>query len=287
MTMIGIVAYNKLKPEDTEYHPTEVTRTGHYYYHHGFKTRAKIKEGWFPYYEYTTNSIGCKASSKKRVKKNAKKRRVVFIGDSFTEGIGVLHENTFVGHIETHYPEMEILNGGVASYSPKLDYLKAKYFLEALKLKIDKIIVYTGPDDIYDEFVYCPVRFHEVRNFQRKHRRDANTDIRSVSVPDSLICTNDIIQTDLRGSESTTQYMLSYASDEEVFQKWGRDGGKLATMHMKLLHDLCLKHDVDLAIAIYTWPQLMKKDIHLDNNYTRLWRDFASNHDITLIDHYR
>ena len=80
--------------------------------------------------ELITNSIGCKSDKKNLVaQRSQRNNRVLLIGDSFTEGVGVAYENTFAGILDRYYPNVEVLNGGVSTYSPKLDYLKAKFFV--------------------------------------------------------------------------------------------------------------------------------------------------------------
>ena len=77
-----------------------------------------------------TNNLGFKDKTNRNVE--FKENNILFIGDSFTEGVGVEYQNTFVGIIENNIKSVsnkyEILNAGVVSYSPivilsKLNYL--------------------------------------------------------------------------------------------------------------------------------------------------------------------
>ena len=140
------------------------SRIPHSYYHHGLESGIRVKDVWGDEkYTLVTNSLGCKSDQKHRITAVSEKdKRVLFIGDSFTEGVSLPFDKTFVGIIDKKYAHVEVLNGGISSYSPKLDYLKARYLIEEMGLTIDKIIVYTGPDDIYDEFRYCSFRIDEV-----------------------------------------------------------------------------------------------------------------------------
>ena len=56
------------------------------------------------------------------------KYRVLLVGDSHTEGVGLDYDNTFANHIASLHPEIDILNAGVVSYSPKIIFSESKLF---------------------------------------------------------------------------------------------------------------------------------------------------------------
>jgi hypothetical protein len=73
------------------------------------------------------------------------------VGDSFTEGVGVPYEETFVG-LGSAFPNLDVLNAGVSDYGPSVYYLKTKYLLD-LGLQVNEIIVYVDISDVADEAV--------------------------------------------------------------------------------------------------------------------------------------
>jgi hypothetical protein len=83
------------------------------------------------------------------------KPRIVFLGDSFTEGLGVPWGETFVGRIaEALEPKgIEVLNAATASYSPLLYYDKMKYWIEQ-GLVFDELVVFVDISDVRDELAY-------------------------------------------------------------------------------------------------------------------------------------
>ena len=95
-------------------------RTADPYFHHGLLPNREAKNIWgdriFPVY---TNSLGFKDQSCREIALTTDKKRIVFIGDSFTESMGMTWEESFAGMIADKLPETEILNAGVVSYSPK------------------------------------------------------------------------------------------------------------------------------------------------------------------------
>src|SRR5712692_8407728 len=91
-------------------------------YHHDLAPNKSIKRAqWgYKFYSVYTNSLGFRDRLVRDVDVNSKNYRILFIGDSFTEGLGVEYEKTFVGIIENKLRAegIEVLNASVASYSP-------------------------------------------------------------------------------------------------------------------------------------------------------------------------
>ena len=130
--------------------------TLHPVYHHGFKENAYtelhhplLNLKWAQY----TNSLGFKDKSNREIKLIPNNHRVVFIGDSITEGIGYEFENTFVGLISNilEQKEIEVLNASRVSYSPIIYWRKVKYLIENIGLDFDELIVLIDISDISDE----------------------------------------------------------------------------------------------------------------------------------------
>ena len=53
------------------------------------------------------------------------RKRVLFMGNSFTEALGVAYEESFVGRFAAAFPQLDVLNGGVSGYAPSVYYAKA------------------------------------------------------------------------------------------------------------------------------------------------------------------
>src|SRR5678809_1408704 len=87
-------------------------------YHHDLGVRVNATVYWPGRVPVFTNSLGFRDRSQREVPLKAPGRRVLFIGDSFTEGIGVAYEQSFVGRIEDELrPQgIDVLNAGCVSY---------------------------------------------------------------------------------------------------------------------------------------------------------------------------
>jgi lysophospholipase L1-like esterase len=120
-----------------------------------------------PYAEYTdqagnrvtTNALGWKDRAERRQVAHDPRpaRRVVLLGDSFTEGLGLPAEQTAAAFAEAALDRpgrpVEVLNGGRVSYSPLLEHQRLKRFL-ARGYRADVVVVLPDVSDVQDEIGY-------------------------------------------------------------------------------------------------------------------------------------
>src|SRR5262249_10554474 len=107
------------------------SRTEHPIFHHSLRPNFDGPAQWGSYlYRIHTNNLGFLDEAPRNVAKMPTRKRFVFIGDSFTEGLGYPWEQTFVGLLSRSLGEAEILNAAVSSYSPTAYYIKIKWLLD-------------------------------------------------------------------------------------------------------------------------------------------------------------
>src|SRR5882757_690421 len=125
-------AYSTLtRGEEKERNP----RIANAIYDHGFAADFDGYDVWGELrYRLITDNFGLKDASARNVPLKSAARRVLLIGDSFAEGIGMSFEDSFAGMLyragQQRSDRTEFLNAGVASYSPSIYYKKIKYLLE-------------------------------------------------------------------------------------------------------------------------------------------------------------
>jgi len=107
-------------------------------FHHTLKVNGQqVDQKWGhlsnPLY---TNSLGFKDRRIRKVPLVSSNYRFIFIGDSFTEGVGFEYEKTFVGLVDTALANdhIEVFNAAVSSYSPAIYFKKVEYLLETVGL---------------------------------------------------------------------------------------------------------------------------------------------------------
>ena len=105
--------------------------------------------GFKVYYDETGYRVKSKNLS---TEKGKSFHRIAFLGDSFTEAAQVRWEKSFVGLIESKYPDITVRNFGVISYSPII------YIAQMLKEMEDyqptDIVVQIFENDFYDDWKY-------------------------------------------------------------------------------------------------------------------------------------
>jgi len=132
-------------------------RSIHSYYHHGLLSNKKATATWGPIaYPFFTNSLGMRDTGIVHIPLTTRNKRILLLGDSHTEAVGIYAEDSFYGLIKKAGKQqgIEILNGAVVSYSPKIHYLKAAYYLEKLRLDVDEIWVFLDLSDLQNEIAY-------------------------------------------------------------------------------------------------------------------------------------
>lgn len=83
--------------------------------------------------------------------KTAGRKRIVFVGDSFTFGWGVNEEETFVSLLQKDQPA-ELINAGIVSYSPALEYLLIRE--KIIALQPDEVVLCLDQSDLQDDYKY-------------------------------------------------------------------------------------------------------------------------------------
>lgn len=271
-------------------------RTGagikHPSYHHGLERRYKGDHLWGEtiLYPLTTNSLGMKDRVIREVPPVGDRPRIVFIGDSFTEGLGYPYDETFVGRIDTAVGKqgIEVLNAGRSSFCPKLYYLRVKYLLEVEKLKFEHLAVFIDISDPQDEILYEPFEPKAVPI-------DTVIENKKGIYFDSLIYRQVVRPLRVRfGSkkdrskdpEWAEEYNFERARwtfDDTIYRKWAKRGLDLCAGNMDSLVKLTQQHGISVSISIYPWPaQVNNQDTA--SRYTDFWRDYCKQRKIPFLD---
>ena len=130
--------------------PKDKFRAPHPVYHHTLIPNYEGIGYWGPgTYHVCTNGSAFKDSCNK-LGVVEKSFDIAFMGDSFTEGVGLPYEQTFVGKIAAKRPDLRIANLGVVSYAPQI-YLTKLRELYAQGYRFKKVIVFIDIGDVQDE----------------------------------------------------------------------------------------------------------------------------------------
>lgn len=270
-------------------------------YHHAFLPLADAWTRWGDArYPFRTNSLGLRDAAPRRVDPRAPGRRVLLIGDSFVEGMGVAWEQSVAGLLDGRAREhgAEVLNAGMVSYSPKLYYLKVRHLLEEQRLTFDELYVFIDISDIFDELVYerfvpdsagwfTAARYRvdrimkrrsllwwSVRTFESRRTQDP------VMAAASLWLQS--LDNKLLADVSFERGRAVWTVDQVVFDRWGRRGLQLAEGHMEALVRLCAAHGVRLTVVVYPWREQIRAGDR-DSVQVHAWKEFAASHGVGFV----
>ncbi|MDP6947253.1 MAG: hypothetical protein QF464_24105, partial [Myxococcota bacterium] len=102
------------------------------HYHHDLLPNVDMARTWGELsHPMATNALGFEDRTVREVPMKTDKVRILFIGDSFTEGLGYSFDETFVGRFAAGLDpaRYEVLNASASSYSPKLYYHKVRHLI--------------------------------------------------------------------------------------------------------------------------------------------------------------
>ena len=114
------------------------------------KSSYRFKDS-FPIVETITDEMGLRIGKNSPTKKENKKNIFIF-GDSFTYGVGLEYDKTFVGLIEKEKKDYNIFNFGVGSYSPSVYLFKLKNYINR-NIIPEKILIFLDLTDVLDEAI--------------------------------------------------------------------------------------------------------------------------------------
>lgn len=245
-----------------------------------------------------TNSLGFRDAAVRDVPlQNVSQKRVLFIGDSFTEGVNVEFKDTFAGILSKEWQEkgIEVLNAGVSSYSPIIYLRKIQYLLD-IGLKFDAAIVFIDSSDVRDELRYC---FDGAQNV-------VNCDERERAIIDGPGESKLVFQVVppwrmyLTANTTLTRHLISryheyrfgcagpvhegplMVTDEGLYKTFGVVGFQRADEHMSQLESLLRAQGIPLAIAVYPWPQQVQAG-DLASRQVTFWQEWAKRANVPFV----
>jgi hypothetical protein len=285
-----------------------------YRYHHDLAKNVRNKNNakWGGYvYTVNTNSLGFKDRSDRQIPLKSEKKRLLFIGDSVTEGIGLNYEKTFVGLIDDALKEKySILNAGVLSYSPIIYWKKVEDLINNTRLKFDELIVYLDISDIQDEALKYALAKDR---FALDDGWVTDILVKKPTLQSELIKENTIIFAWLRAvikqkktsafkepvveekkihsykdtsSVDSKHYRRgAWTFDENVYNEYGKRGLDISAKHMENLLQLLNKHKIKMTLAVYPWPVQLYYDT-VDSKQVTFWESWAKKNNTRFINHF-
>jgi len=271
-------------------------------YHHDLRPlKAVPKAQWVNgEYSFYTNSLGFRDKSPRRVPLTTDHYRMVFIGDSFTEGLGVDYEATFVGLIDKALSKkgVEVLNAAVVSYSPIIYWKKMQYFIEKKKLKFDELVVFLDISDNQDEACSYYLNKKEYVRMKEKspmgfiHLEDRRyylwesfcRFIEDNTILGYLVLYK-VFDIESREGQRYTYERAAWTFDDRVYQSYGKKGLGRMKKYMDKLDDLLKKNNIKLTVAVYPWPQQIQYDT-VNSRQVTFWEKWCKQHQAQFLNYF-
>ncbi len=272
-------------------------RVAHAAYDHGLAANFDGHDGWGDVrYRLITDSLGFKDGSVRKVPLKADSRRILLIGDSFAEGIGMSFEDSFAGQLyragQQRSEKIEFLNAGSVSYSPSIYYKKIKYLIES-GLQFDEVVLFSDTSDVTDEATsyFC---IDDDPKY-RAHCTPAEGSMQPAVAPpkkpdfftDRFVTTNRLRMFIMRSipgerrtfdtDQSRIGWTVPGLDVSRQYQPLGVEGGIARSLqNMAALSDLLAARKIPLTIVVYPWAQQITQGDR-DSRQVSLWRDFCQN----------
>ena len=275
-----------------------------FYYHHDLRNKAYFYDIWgYERYKIFTNNLGFKDKSNRNVE--FKKNNILFIGDSFTEGVGLPFEDTYVGIIASKLKNVdtEVLNAGVQSYSPKIYYAKLYDIIYRKKYPISHVVVMISGGDVYDDYYkYGEVNSENLllhQDFQNKYVINLINFIKGNTLTYQLITRitppkviPELIKSFFQEKDEIKNYSTKenelkrikddeimsfellkrsdyeYFYDDEKFLEWGKDAIDESSLYIKKIDSILKEKNIKLDILYsQSAPLVLIEPIEKNLNY--------------------
>ena len=255
---------------------------------------------------YHTNSLGMRDASARTITPDMT-NMVLVLGDSFTEGMGVPYEQTFTALLEQRLNHV-VLNCGVSSYAPSLEYLRLKNLI-AKGIKPKVVLLMLDVSDVQDEIAYMedaavfdaqgdlvgmnrkgsfwPWLYTHFRLYYNYyHLREMH---RARSGPQAGKVANELPQ-DSRDAkpdrwlpENQRKERGLWTHDQEVYNRWGKRGLQYAKQYILRIAQTVEANGGRFVLCIYPWPDQLVAPEAI-RNLSALWGQFAQVNNIAFVD---
>lgn len=310
--LIPEIALHIISKDSNPFLGTNVLRIRDPVYNHTLRPKYDGFDIWGARrFRVLTNSLGFRDASTRDIPLVADRKRIVFIGDSTTEALGLPYQETFVGRFASAFPELDVLNAAVVSYSPSVYYEKLKHFLDA-GLRFDEAIVYIDISDIQDEAINYS--YGEDGVLQRvgkaggewvgarwSAREEKAWWEKTFYVADFLnqvmlsqewtreierVPLKYFMQSDHAYSRDLTRSSWTYDAKASGYGSMGIEGGIQKAKHqMDRLYETLSRHAVALSVGVYPWPQQLLYD-NENSRQVQIWREWCAGKCKRFFDHF-
>ena len=265
------------------------------------RSKYRFKKS-FPIVEVITDEMGLRVGKKSLTKKNDKKNIFIF-GDSFTYGVGIEYEKTFVGLLEKDLSLYNIYNFAVSSYSPSVYLFQLE---QSLKKNIipEKILIFLDLTDLLDEATRWD--YNETGNIKlqdnllykssKKRERFLKKNFKMLNNISSYInyFLRDIREraniklNNKRKIKTSIQGSFTYTDINFLDKRyWEKEnfllGEKILKKRLSQISNIAKRNNIEFYLIIYPWAETLEFG-QKTFNWSEYAKSICSNNNCKLID---
>jgi hypothetical protein len=284
-------------------------RTRHPIFHHGFHPDYEWQDRFGPIrIRMVSNSLGMRDGERRVVPPVGDRPRILLIGDSFTEGVGVPWEETFAGRLQAALASrgVEVLNAGVVSYTPILERIKVRHLYEEQGLRFNRLVLFLDLSDMKDDLFYeedaagraLPIpygpfaseagwgkwveRFSDVcETWLEPNFILLGALARNLKIPLRQMTRKEL------GSQGAFAALPDFVRDYEMedvpYRKITERGMEKCGENLALLATYLRERGVPMTLVIYRWPQY-RMPSKGNSRYQNYWRSWAGQNGVDFVD---
>lgn len=291
-----VLRHVEVSPSDVLIARAELRRPDDYR-HHALNANVESFSEWGrEIVRYSTNDLGFRDLRVRDVAKTQSDgERVLILGDSFSEGLGVEYEDGFPHQLQellsADGAKIEVLTGGVSSYSPRFEYRQLVQFI-AGGYTTNVVVLMLDITDVHDEgsvyFDWTGYSEAERQSSRLEQQRQIELALQLESELGNLLyprLLGRIRKEDASPPLYESSPRLRWTEQEDIRARpWVDFGIKICSVFVRRIEQLCRKEAVDFYLGIYPHPTQLSGDHCIDSEYRQIYRDFARRHQIELID---
>lgn len=234
------------------------------------------------------------------------KDNYIFIGDSMTQGAGIDYKNTFAGIITKEFKNKNknVINMSTISYSPSIQYLKIKYFIENNNLQFSKLFLFLDLSDPYDELYRYQLENQKIVNREIKTSpfiknlnqqilfKSKNFIIKNTTITFHLLkIIKDLLIKKDKNEEAFIEkygFIINHQAniwtyDEKYYVSEGYKGIDLCKKYLLEINNLVKEMNAELTIVVYSWPgQIYRNDYNI--KHASIWKEWTFKNSVNFLD---
>jgi len=279
------------------------------FYHHGLRANASVMDTFGDRrYPFFSNSLGMRDGSVREVSSGKNGPRILLIGDSFTEGVGLPWEKTFAGILASRLSAdgIEVLNSGVNSYCPVLFKGRLRFLFEQKGLAVDRVVAFVDISDIMQELTYretpdgriaaqplFPGDDGEVISAYVRREGWIRANLEEQFVILGALARNlRLWHRDhrpppaVRRQDEIGTWAFHWPEYRGPYESMIERGLQLAQQHMSEVAADLRQRGIALTVVVYPWPQQLAY-LSRPSRAETIWKEWAENHRVDFINLFR